>query len=158
MTKQSLIIGYGNPLRGDDGLGWEVAGRLAASIPDPSVKIITVQQLTPELSEPIYYADMVIFVDASADGTPGEWRCEVVTPASDPAPALGHHFDIAGLLAYTQAIFQSCPQALVVSASAETFACHEDLSFKVEAVVPDIVRHIRQIIIELNPQPEPAYA
>ena len=24
-----LVIGYGNPLRGDDGLGWEIASGLA---------------------------------------------------------------------------------------------------------------------------------
>ena len=158
MTKQTLIIGYGNPLRGDDGLGWEVAGRLAACIPDPAVTIVTAQQLTPELSEPIYYADTVIFVDATAEGKPGTWRCELIEPAIEYAPSMGHHFDIAGLLAFTRGVFQSCPKAWVVSVTAESFACREDLSPMVEEALTAVVRHIRQLILELNPRQEPSYA
>ena len=32
---QILVIGYGNPLRGDDGVGWRVAEAAAAVLPDP---------------------------------------------------------------------------------------------------------------------------
>ncbi|MCE0499010.1 MAG: hydrogenase maturation protease [Methylacidiphilales bacterium] len=157
-NKRVLIIGYGNPLRGDDGLGWEVAGRLAACITDPSVAIMAVQQLTPELSEPIHAVDLVIFVDASNEGEPGTWKYERVMPASAHAPSLGHHFDISGLLAYTGALFPSCPGALVVSVAAESFACHENLSHKVEAVLPAVVGHIRRQIAALHSSKEPLYA
>jgi len=160
MNKQALIIGYGNPLRGDDGLGWEVAGRLAASVADPAVKIMTVQQLMPELTDPIHEADLVIFVDASSEGIPGTWRSEPVEPesAKKHAASLGHHFDIAGLLAFTEGIFRSCPKALVVSVTAETFACHETLSREVEKTLPLVVRYIREQIAGLNPDREKAYA
>ncbi len=158
MNKRALIIGYGNPLRGDDGLGWEVAGRLAACIADQSVAIMTVQQLTPELSEPIHETDLVIFIDASSEGEPGPWRCNRVVPASEHAASLGHHFDISGLLAYAQALYQSCPLALVVSVTAESFDCREDLSRDVERALPAVVRHIREQISALNRKQESTYA
>ena len=158
MNKQALIIGYGNPLRGDDRLGWEVADRLAACIIDRSVSIMTVQQLTPELSEPIHDADMVIFVDASGEGKAGTWRCDSAEPASTHAPSLGHHFDITSLLAFTQAVYQTCPRAFVVSVVAESFACHDDLSPKVETALPAVVRYIREQIAALNPNQEADYA
>ena len=65
MKDRTLIIGYGNPLRGDDGVGWEVASRLAATIPEEAAHIMTVHQLTPELAESVSEAELVIFIDAS---------------------------------------------------------------------------------------------
>jgi hypothetical protein len=48
---QVLIVGYGNPLRGDDGLGWRAAERLRTVIQDAGVEILALHQLTPELME-----------------------------------------------------------------------------------------------------------
>ena len=70
---RTLIIGYGNPLRGDDGLGWQVASELAKCV-DALISVVAVHQLTPELAEPVSDADLVIFVDSSCDGEPGSWR------------------------------------------------------------------------------------
>jgi len=150
MKRHALVIGYGNTLRGDDGLGWEVAGQLAASTTDPSVDIISVQQLTPELADTIDQSDMVIFVDASSEGEPGTWRCAPVIPLSNSAATLGHHMDVAALMAYTQAVHHSRPAAWLVSVTAETFACHDNLSPKVEAALPAVVRCIREKIAAFN--------
>ncbi|MBW7939884.1 MAG: hypothetical protein H3C63_14095, partial [Candidatus Omnitrophica bacterium] len=47
-----LVIGFGNPLRGDDGFGWEVAGQLERRLSqESSVHILTPIQLAPELAE-----------------------------------------------------------------------------------------------------------
>jgi hydrogenase maturation protease len=84
----TLIIGYGNPLRGDDGLGWQVAGELAKCV-DALISAVAVQQLTPELAEPVSDADLVIFVDASCHGEPGSWRCESIRPESETPQVYG---------------------------------------------------------------------
>jgi len=59
-----LIIGCGNPLRGDDGLGWVVADCLAAVLTDPAVEIVRTHQLTPEMAESFTSAKLVVIVDA----------------------------------------------------------------------------------------------
>ena len=80
----------GNPLRGDDGVGWRVAEAVAAALPDAVADVLTVHQLTPELAEPISRAERVIFIDAAAEGKPGAVRCFAVEGAGGaPAPQGG---------------------------------------------------------------------
>lgn len=72
---RALLIGYGNPLRSDDGLGWRVAEALRTQVEQQaateataqaqSLDIVTCQQLNPELAEAISRADLAIFVDAA---------------------------------------------------------------------------------------------
>ena len=61
-----LVIGYGNTLRRDDGLG----PRLAEAIDQlnlPGTQTISRALLTPELAEPIARARRLVFVDASIE-------------------------------------------------------------------------------------------
>ena len=47
-----LVLGYGNTLRRDDGVGPKAADAIAA-LNLPGVRVLTCQQLAPELAEPI---------------------------------------------------------------------------------------------------------
>jgi hydrogenase maturation protease len=143
---RTLIIGYGNPLRGDDGVGWRVANLLAELLNDESAKIVAVHQLTPELAEPIGEAKLVIFIDAACDGEPGSWKCERLAPDTIPSNALAHYFSPAGLLAYAEAIYQAKPKALVLSIAAAAFDCGEQLTPRVEAVLPEVMQYIHALI------------
>jgi hydrogenase maturation protease len=59
----TLVIGYGNSLRGDDGVGPLVAEQVAEwNLPD--VRSLSVHQLTPELASEMALAKTVIFIDA----------------------------------------------------------------------------------------------
>jgi hydrogenase maturation protease len=58
-----LVIGYGNTLRGDDRVGYQVA-ETVAEWQLPQVRSIAVHQLLPELAADIAEIDLVIFVDA----------------------------------------------------------------------------------------------
>src|SRR5690348_4191750 len=93
-TTAVLVIGYGNPLRRDDGVGWAVASGLAGRF-----ETIAVHQLTPELAEPISRARHVVFVDAECGPAAGAVRtCDVAPAASDRA-LMAHHLGPAQLLA-----------------------------------------------------------
>src|SRR5688572_26950641 len=95
-----LIIGYGNPLRQDDGVGIQVVeqlqGLLHNRIPE-EVEVIARHQLTPELVEPISRASYVIFVDAAESGTPGEIMELQVEHSPTPQP-FTHNLTPAALL------------------------------------------------------------
>jgi hydrogenase maturation protease len=155
---RTLVIGYGNPLRGDDGLGWQVADCLAKVVADEKTKILAVHQLTPELAEPISNSDLVIFVDASYEGDPGSWRSEAIAPSSEISNALAHYFTPVGLLGYAYAIFKARPRSLLVSVAALTFDCGDKLSPKIETVIPDIVQYIRTQISWFSQISEGSYA
>jgi len=66
-----LIVGYGNPLRGDD--GWDGTPPKRCGQPCRIAEIITVHQLTPELAEEASRAELVVFLDARRRAVPGEW-------------------------------------------------------------------------------------
>ena len=63
---RALVIGYGNTLRADDGLGPAVAERLGSEWADEDVGVLSCQLLTPELAEPVSRAEIVVFIDAAA--------------------------------------------------------------------------------------------
>jgi hydrogenase maturation protease len=82
-VKKALVIGYGNTLRSDDGVGVWVADRIAAlHLPDVDVK--TCHQLFPELAADILPYDTVIMIDASADGEPMTVRKSIPLPEHLP--------------------------------------------------------------------------
>ena len=136
-----LVIGFGNPLRADDGAGWQIADQIAKLAGD-SAKVFSVHQLTPELAEPISGADFVVFIDASYEGQPGTWTCETIRPDPNPSHRLTHYFTPANLLSYTRAVFGFNPKALLVSVAGRSFDYSEGLSPTVSAIVPEIVASV----------------
>ena len=65
----NLLIGYGNPGRGDDGLGPAFARRMAAR-ELPALRVEIDYQLTVEHALMISAARTVVFVDAALDAAP----------------------------------------------------------------------------------------
>ena len=79
-----LIIGYGNPLREDDGLGPRAAELLERQLAPGAAEIVQCHQLTPELAARFESASIVIFLDAACDQRPGAVVCEPVSPSGNP--------------------------------------------------------------------------
>ena len=94
--KRPVIIGYGNPLREDDGLGWRAADLLASHPGLGSAEIIQRHQLLPELVEDLTNAAVVVFLDAAMDLAPGEVRCERVE--AEEMNGCSHQFGHSQLL------------------------------------------------------------
>jgi hydrogenase maturation protease len=143
MTGRLLVIGYGNPLRGDDGVGWRAAERLAQdAAARPGLEVIACQQLTPELAESLSHADRAVFIDAAAEGVPGAVSREVVEPA-DPGPeAFSHHLEPAGLLGMAQALYGHCPDARLITVVGERFDYSETLSPGVAAALDSVLQAV----------------
>ena len=137
--KHILIIGYGNPLRGDDGLGWHVAGKLRSALNSPAIEILAVHQLTPELMDPISRAGRVIFIDAAIGAVPGEIHQSLLEPQSDFAAAFSHHATPAALLAGALSLYGHAPPATLLTVTGADFSLGEDLSPAVDAQVEAVV-------------------
>lgn len=70
-SRKVLLIGFGNPARGDDGLGPAVAKeieRLAGGVAVENLTVDADYQLSVEDSAAVAEHDTVIFVDASVNG------------------------------------------------------------------------------------------
>lgn len=131
--RDGLILGYGNPLCGDDGVGWRVVEALARAVPQ-GWAAEAVHQLTPEWAEPISHAAAVVFVDAAVGDCPGEVRDFPLAPAAGRAGS--HETTPEGLLAMAQELFGRCPPALMVTITGGSFEIAETLTPAVEAAVP----------------------
>ena len=70
---------------------------------------------------------------------PGEWSCQSIAPEAMLANPLGHHYHPAALLAFSEALCHASPKAWIITVSAESFACGETLTPRVEAAVGEIV-------------------
>ncbi len=140
-----LVLGYGNPLRSDDGLGWQVAVELFRANTSPEVHVLPCHQLTPDLAEAASFAETVIFIDATRHGTPGEIRCEEIFFQSGPV-SFTHDLSPAGLLAMAAGLFCVCPQGYLFSMAGEFFEAGQDLSQAVRERIPELKAQVRRRI------------
>jgi hydrogenase maturation protease len=135
-----LVIGYGNPLRSDDGVGQQVASAFAAQIGQrEDVEVLALHQLTPELVEPISRAHRVVFVDASAETAPGAVTYRAVTPTQDGG-AFTHTTSPAGLLAGARDLYGNCPEGLLITIGGASFILGETLSEPVQKALPEVLK------------------
>lgn len=147
LARDVLVIGYGNPQRGDDGVAWKVLDALEAEDPGtdaPPLFMKRVHQLGPELAEPASRARAVIFVDARADPEAGTVSCEPVEPGTGSA-ALTHSLSPQAVLLYAERLFGRVPRAAVVTVGGTAFDHGEHLSPKVLQAIPKATRRIRSL-------------
>ena len=138
---QCLVIGYGNTLRRDDGVGVEVAQAVAA-MNLPGVNVITSHQLVPELAEPISRANAVIFVDAdvAATGRP-KLRPIEAAPASQ---TFAHAANPGSLLALAREVFNGSPRAWSLAVPVEDFSFGFGLSPRSKKALDAAVKAIER--------------
>ena len=120
-----LIIGYGNTLRSDDGVGPRVA-EAVMGLRLPAVEALSCPQLTPELSEPISRARLVIFVDAAVD-SPRDVQFRKIAPA-DSSQIMAHAADPRTMLALSRDVFGHAPEAWLLTIPVTNIGIGEDLS------------------------------
>lgn len=120
-----LVLGYGNTLRGDDGVGPRVADAIAA-LDLARVRTLACPLLTPELAEPISRAQTVVFVDAAVDA-PREVQLRHLSPAGS-SQLMAHAADPATMLALARDVFGHAPQAWLLTIPVENMGIGEDLS------------------------------
>jgi hydrogenase maturation protease len=140
-----LVLGYGNPLRSDDGLGWRVAVELFRANASPDVLVLPCHQLTPDLAETVSLVETVIFVDCSHKGEPGKILCEEVRSQSGPA-SFTHDLSPAALLALAAELFGVCPRAYMFTVCGECFDPGESFSPSVSSCIPGLKAMVRRQI------------
>jgi hydrogenase maturation protease len=144
----TLVIGIGNPLRGDDGVGWWLLAELAAAAPVPGRTLRRVQQLTPELAAELAVAERALFVDAWL-APPGagprllEETAEAAAGGGGPGAAGSHHLTPATLLAMASLLFGRRPPAAQLLVPAFVLGHGDDLSAATRALLPAARRLLR---------------
>jgi hydrogenase maturation protease len=139
---KTLIIGYGNPFRRDDGFGWRVIDALKAA-PIEGMEVIQTLQLMPELAEDISHASLVIFVDASVEGEPGKVQVRPVQGGERPAPNYTHYVAPEELMGMAEVLYGRQPDAWLITVTGKDFDLGEGLSPIVDESIPKVITQIR---------------
>jgi hydrogenase maturation protease len=143
-----VVIGYGNPLRGDDGAGPVVAEALAAEVL-AGVRVLSMHQLTPELTEVLAEADLALFVDAARIPETEGVQVLPVQPA-ERSTALGHGCDPGVLLTLTEWIHGRSLSAWMIGIPAADFSFGAGLSPCTQRGVVAALQEIRRLILDFS--------
>jgi len=151
----TLILGYGNVDRMDDGVAWHVLAALAVALGRPapatfdeplalpagSADCQFVLQLTPEMAEQLAQYRRVCFVDAHTGDLAEATRLAPIAPAFTNSP-FTHHLTPAACLALAQALYGHAPDAVLASVRGGAFGFAQELSPAVARRVPELVSQI----------------
>jgi hydrogenase maturation protease len=120
-TQPILVIGYGNPLRSDDGLGWYVAERLAEQWGD-RIEVVAVHQLTPELAERLAESSLAVFIDAvDKNRSSSLVQCTPLTLDGASSGGFTHQCAPQTILLYAKMLYGHSPRAFLISVAGENF-------------------------------------
>ena len=154
--KKTLVVGFGNLYRRDDGVGRAVVNRLRQRLGreplDPMddgfedlghpIDTVVMHQLVPELAETLADYALVIFVDAHVESSVHdpihEERLEVV----HRRPFVYHQTHPSTVLALTRQMFDRAPEAVLLSLLGHDFDFGEGLSEETAARVGPAVNRI----------------
>jgi hydrogenase maturation protease len=148
----SLIIGYGNLDRGDDGVAWHILTVIAQRLRIPVfeandnhfepqgelVDLLFQLQLTPELAETIAAYQKVCFVDAHTYDIIQQVHITDIQPKFQASP-FTHHLTPETCLALTNALYQKTPAAVLISVRGHQFGFSRSLSPQTAALATQAV-------------------
>jgi hydrogenase maturation protease len=152
---RTLVIGYGNPSRRDDGIGLAVVNGLRARLGrapldegadgfdelGQALDTLFLQQLAPELAETLADYDQVFFVDAHAGNYPELVHREPMNALASTS-FVSHHMKPAMLLALTAQLYGARPVAELLSVRGFDFDFGSALS-------PASAEGVAQVVAEL---------
>ena len=155
MTPKTLILGLGNPILGDDGVGWRVAeavqailGTLAASV---EVEFASLGGLS--LMERMLGYERVILVDCLETGSRpvGSVECMQLAELANPTAghsASAHDTSLITALETAKAMGEETPARVdVVTIEAKnTYDFSEQLSPEVAAAVPVAMQEVLRLL------------
>jgi hydrogenase maturation protease len=138
---RTLIVGYGNPDREDDGVAWHILTRLAERLERPGPydphlglepgeeipALWFMLQLTPEIAETLAEYDRICFVDAHTGAVPNEINIEQVKSEFQNSP-FTHHMTAATCMSFVEQIYNLKPEAILVSVRGYKFGFEQSLS------------------------------
>jgi hydrogenase maturation protease len=141
-----LVIGYGNPLRSDDGIGQRIATLMEQRLKHESLRVLTAYQLTPELVAPIREAQLVIFIDARVGSQAGIVLSEVVEPQTTVNGAFTHNVSPGILLGAAFELYGVKPSGVLISIVGADFDYGSELSEQMNRLLPEIADQVESII------------
>lgn len=134
--RQVIVLGYGNTIRGDDGIGQRIAEELRGIFDAEQVDVLALPMLSADLILELARTEHVLFIDADRLLSPLTWEvADVVPKITGPSP-FSCHVEPNALLYWTQALFDRRPEAKFLHIGARYFEFDEQLSLGMARQLP----------------------
>lgn len=141
------VVGIGNTLRADDGVGSFVCSRLDA-LKLPGVTTLVVQQLDLSLLEDLLLYKYVVLVDASVDGK--EVDFSALVSGESQALASSHHVNAVMLGALSRRVYGKELSLFLCAIRGEDFSIGNSLSDRTCARAEKAVQLISEWVYSLS--------
>ncbi len=159
MPPNTIVIGYGNLDRADDGAAFVVINELRRRLGIETLEVgdtglddlkhhddsIFVPQLMPEIMELLVGYDRMVLVDAHVGPDREELSCARVFPLYTSS-SFTHHMTPSAFLAYLKTLYQCEPRAHLVSLRGHEFDFRQTLSHQTQALVQPAVDIILKLM------------
>lgn len=159
--KPTIVIGYGNPDREDDGVAWHVLCNLAQRLGRPvptevpegfyptgaTPDLLFELQLTPEMTETVAAYARVCFVDAHTGRVPQEISFEPVRSQMQTSP-FTHHMTPETLVAMTEEVYDVRVDAVLASVRGYQFGFAVALSTRTSELAAEVTDRIWKWLYE----------
>lgn len=120
-----LLVGVGNTLRGDDGIGAYICSCIDA-LKMPGVQTLVTQQLDTALLDELTEADHIIIADASFEGKAVDF---FKVSGNEPIPvSSSHHMSAPLLMQMAKTIYQKELSMMICAVAGYRFSMKEKLS------------------------------
>lgn len=145
---KTLLLGVGNYLMGDEGVGVHVAQRLEVSQEIPGIDVVDGGTGGFHLLEFFEQYEKLILVDATLDGLkPGTIRCIKPKYASDFPPEISaHDIGLKDLVSALQ-LLDKMPDLYLIVVSIESIQQQGmELTKEIEGCIPLLLEEIRSVV------------
>lgn len=165
--KITKVIGLGNPILGDDGVGWRVADEIEHLLLEKEYpfegQTIHIEKASLgglSLMELLIDCDRAIIIDAIEThqfpiGTVRKLKLEDIPDLNSGHTASTHDTSLANAIEVGRLMGAHLPEPIfIISIEAENlFEFSEELSPHVEQAIPTACQHVWQTLIELEEKP-----
>ena len=162
MRKKFIIVGYGNPDRGDDGVAYHLLNGLIQKYSTrkedlsvfqeegildltPEVDLWYNLQLIPEIAQDLVNYEHAIFLDAHTAEIPEPILVQELTPAYKNSP-FTHHLTPGSCLELAEKLYQYAPQATLMSVRGYSFDFSRELSTETRILAEQALHIIGELI------------
>ena len=140
----AVVIGVGNQLRRDDGVGPAVAASIAEDCP-PGVRVVTCAVEPTAILDAWDGADLAVIVDAVAGAgvVPGRVRRCVVDDVADTGALSSHDLNMVQTYELARVLGRAPQRLVIVTVDAADVGPGDGLSFDVAQAVPSAASLVR---------------
>lgn len=153
LVPKRIVIGIGNPERGDDAVGRSVLAQLRGSLP-ASIALAEENGEAGALLARLAGIEAAYLIDAAVSGAPPGTIHRVDVAASALPPAIAgfstHSFGLAEAIELARALGRLPPRCVVYAIEAASFAPRAPLSPAVAAALPEVAARLRAEFADLT--------